>query len=384
MERHYGMDWLRIGAFALLIFYHVGMFFVPWGWHVKTAHPIHWAEVPMLASNAWRLPLLFIVSGYASAALFAREPRPGRFLASRSARLLVPLVFAAAVIIPPQPWVELQFKHGYTGSFWHFWANDYFRFGSLDGIILPTWQHLWFVVYLWVYTLVLSLLLAVIPARLRARLAALADRALAGPLILVTPIALLLLHLWLSWPGQEETHALVDDGQAHRIYFAVFLFGVLLRHAERAWAGIRRWWKLAAAVAVLAFVPVAAFDLGWFGDRASFEAARIFQGWGTIIALIGLADRYWNRDHALRPMLTEAVFPFYIIHQTIIVVLGWYLLRLALPAAAEFAILVAATVAGCWAFYLGGREIKWLRPLIGLRMARPKRSARETDQPQGA
>ena len=31
-ERQYGLDWLRIGAFGLQILYHIGMFFVPWGW----------------------------------------------------------------------------------------------------------------------------------------------------------------------------------------------------------------------------------------------------------------------------------------------------------------------------------------------------------------
>jgi peptidoglycan/LPS O-acetylase OafA/YrhL len=89
--------------------------------------------------------------------------------------------------------------------------------------------------------------------------------------------------------------------------------------------------------------------------------------WGAIVALLGIADRFWNRERPYRAMLTEAVFPFYIIHQTIIVVLGWYLLRFALPGSIEFAILLIATVAGCWVFYFGGREIPLLRPLIGLR-----------------
>ena len=101
-----------------------------------------------------------------------------------------------------------------------------------------------------------------------------------------------------------------------------------------------------------------------------FSLARGVQGWMTIAALIGVAETYWNRDHRWRPMLTEAVFPFYIIHQTIIVVVAYWLMPLGLSGGAEFAILVAATVAGCWAFYLAGREVMWLRPLIGLRLHR--------------
>ncbi|MGC8001012.1 hypothetical protein ACP3XN_26790, partial [Salmonella enterica] len=72
MERHYGLDWLRIGAFGLLILYHIGMVFVPWGFHAKTAQPLPWVVVPMLAINSWRLLLLFVVSGYASRALLVR------------------------------------------------------------------------------------------------------------------------------------------------------------------------------------------------------------------------------------------------------------------------------------------------------------------------
>lgn len=93
---------------------------------------------------------------------------------------------------------------------------------------------------------------------------------------------------------------------------------------------------------------------------------RLVQGWATIVALVGIADRFTNRDHPWRAMLAEAVFPFYIIHQTIIVVVGWWLLQRQVAALPAFLILVAATVGGCWAFYLGGRRIDWLRPLIGL------------------
>ena len=168
--RHYGMDWLRIGAFALLILYHIGMYFVPWGWHVKIAEPLDWVTIPMLATNGWRLALLFLVSGYASAALFAKLGGSGAFARSRSARLLIPLLFAVIVIIPPQPWIDLAGQHGYPHGFLHFWLHDYFGFQFIDGIALPTWQHLWFVVYLWVYTMLAALVIAVVPASARARM----------------------------------------------------------------------------------------------------------------------------------------------------------------------------------------------------------------------
>lgn len=370
--RHFGMDWLRIAAFGLLIFYHIGMYFVPWGWHVKIADPIDWVTIPMLATNSWRLALLFLVSGYASAALFAKLGGPVGFARSRSARLLIPLLFGMAVIIPPQPWIDLTGQHGYRHGFLHFWRHDYFGFQFLDGIALPTWQHLWFVVYLWVYTMLAALLLSLVPAVARVRIADGAARLLGGWRLLVVP-ALWWIAIYLVFPDHDETHGLFDDGPSHLHYLAAFGIGWLLRVRPIVFEAVARWWKVALVLGLLAFVPIAWIEWTWPGDTIApdwvflpYHLARQINGWLIIVALVGIADRFWNRDHPWRATLAEAVFPFYIIHQTIIVVIGWYLLQADVAALPSFLILLATTAAGCWLFYAIGRNIGWLRPLIGL------------------
>ena len=97
------------------------------------------------------------------------------------------------------------------------------------------------------------------------------------------------------------------------------------------------------------------------GQRQRLSIARAVEGWTAVAALIGFADRHWNRDHRWRPMLTEAVFPFYIIHQTVIVLGAWWLAPLGLSAWLDFLALVAVTIAGCLAFYFGGRALPWLQ-----------------------
>lgn len=367
-ERHFGLDWLRIGAFGLLIFYHIGMFFVPWGWHVKTAEPLDWVAIPMMATNSWRLSLLFVVSGFASRALIEKLRGAGQFARERSLRLMLPVIAGMILIIPVQPWIELFTQHGYRHGFGWFWLHDYFRVGTLEGIMLPTWQHLWFVVYLWVYTLGLAVLSLIGLDQGQP----LFDRVFGGVGLLVVPLIwVLTVALWLG-RGAEITHTLIDDPVGHLTYVPVFLFGVGLARSEVTLAMAERLWKPALSLAALAYAMVVV--VSWLGNSdmqpafaCLLRASHAVMGWAMIVALIGIAGRYLNHDHPVRPMLTEAVFPFYIIHQTIIVLVGWWVLRFALPPALEFIILVTTTVGGCWYFYRIGRAVGWLRPWIGLR-----------------
>jgi len=369
--RHYGLDWLRIAAFGILIFYHVGMVFVPWPFHAKLARE-DWVAPVMMLANSWRLALLFLVAGYASRALLSRGAGAGAFVGSRSRRLLIPLVFGMIVVNPPQPWVELVTQHGYDAGFWRFWTGDYFGFQMIAGIAMPTWQHLWFVLYLWAYSMLLALV-AGVGARAGPAAQRGFDRLFGGWGAVVLPMGWLVLVSAVLFPGARETHALFDDGVAHASYLPMFLWGFALAGSRTVLPWLQRRWVPLLVVAVMAYAVVAGIERTWPRSRAPYPYGLIYaamrgvQGWATIAALLGIASRYWNRDHRWRSVLTEAVFPFYIVHQTIIVVGAYCLMGLELPGWLEFAILVAATAAGCWLFYLGGRQVGWLRPLIGLR-----------------
>jgi hypothetical protein len=380
--RRFGLDWLRIAAFGLLIFYHIGMFFVPWDWHVKTARPIAWIELPMLALNPWRLTLLFVVSGIASRVLLGKVARPGGFARQRTARLLIPLLAGMILFVAPQPWVELQEKAGYEAGFWTFWTEDYFEFGASTGLILPTYNHLWFVAYLWLYTLLLSGL-AALPARWRTALQQGFERVFAGWRVFVVPALFLLAARVALYPAYPPTNALVGDWYNHAVYAGAFFLGAGLARAERLWRPIVAAWP-AAALAALAGYGVRAGILVQEGEPGSALAALAragfaVQAWGAILALLGFAQRHLHRDGPVRRYLTDAIFPYYIVHQTIIVLCGFWLKPLGLGAGGEFVVLVLATLAGCAATYEIARRIAFLRPIMGLKPrpapARPQAAA---------
>lgn len=105
-SRRVDLDWIRIAAFALLIFYHIGMLFVSWDYHVKSSHIVRAVEPLMLALNPWRLALLFVVSGVATRFMLDTA-RLRELAARRSVRLLLPLAFGMLIVIPPQSYFEV-------------------------------------------------------------------------------------------------------------------------------------------------------------------------------------------------------------------------------------------------------------------------------------
>src|ERR1700761_5951291 len=162
--RRHDLDWVRILAFLLLILYHVGMYYVTWDWHVKSDQASHAVEPLLLLTSPWRLSLLFLVSGVATAHLL--EKRPAGFLRARSSRLLIPLAFGMLVIVPPQSYAEVVEKLHYAGSyaeFYRLYLTGYHGFCREGCLMLPTWNHLWFVAYLWVYTVLVYGLVRLAP-----------------------------------------------------------------------------------------------------------------------------------------------------------------------------------------------------------------------------
>jgi hypothetical protein len=100
----------------------------------------------------------------------------------------------------------------------------------------------------------------------------------------------------------------------------------------------------------------------------SLQAARIFYAWIVIVTLLGLAQRYLNRPGPRLRYLTSVIFPYYILHQTLIVVLGVWLSRAHLPLLLEALALILGTIGGCVLLTeLIIKRVGFLRPLFGMK-----------------
>lgn len=386
MQRRHDIDWVRIIAFGLLVVYHVGMYYVSWDWHVKSPHAGTALEPLMLLTSPWRMSLLFMVSGVATAFLLDKSKQCGMpFLRPRSRHLLWPLLFGMYVVVPPQVYFELVEKvsGGYHAGYAAFMAaylrgGDFYCMKPNDCVDAPTWNHLWFLAYLWIYTVVLWLLLKLSPKVMQAAGTWLGRR-LSGAGVLLWPVAWLALARLVLAGRFESTHDLVDDWYNHAQYLPMFLLGYLLAFSSGFWESMQRLRWHALAAAFIGYVSlIGVWYLSGYSDdvpppesvRMALRIAWAVNQWCAIAAAFGFAYRLRNADSALLRYLTPAVFPIYILHQTIIVTLAHNAKPLTLPPLLEGPLLLLVTLALCFGCYELIRRVPLLRPLFGLKRIR--------------
>ena len=372
LARRHDLDWLRVLAFGLLIFYHIGMFYVAnWDFHIKSEHRSVALESLMLAVNRWRMPLLWFVAGVAMR-IVLNKISPTRFVTQRSLRLLLPLLFGVLVIVPPQLYCEMSYRGDLPAmSYWQF----YRAFFDLSNPLFAKYQpgiwphidvnHLWFVRELWTFSLLL---------------------------LLLTPLLRwLALQRWLAVAFERHFHATIalltvptvlitifgDDRLLHGFYF--LFIGYLIGNMETFWSRTtmtRRLWFGIAVACYLAIVPL--YNFIWLDEslRAKplwqislMSLATVFT-WVSLLAIFGYAKQYLNRPSKTLSYFSDAVLPFYIVHQTVIVVAAFNLSKVALPVAVEASLLITITVAVCFASYELFRRVSLLRLLFGMHVER--------------
>lgn len=380
-SRRYDVDALRAIAFGLLILYHIGMFYVSWGWHVKSGYSGEWLEPVMIMLNQWRMPLIFLISGLAVNFLLgegaAHQRTYGSFVLARIRRLVPPLLFGMLVIVPPQAYFEALsngvVEPGYLRFLMNYfsfqpWPQDAFA-GSDPGI---TWNHLWYLPYLLVYTVLIVPVAALMegPAsQLRARL-----QSFRGAVLWVAPVLWLLpIGIWVYPRFPYISHDLTGDFYAHAMYGSFFLFGYLIGRSPGLWAEFRRIRWLTLALAPMTYLCHMVLS-----DAVTEQSGTV---WGTVqiavvylnrwtwlLLVLGWAHHLLNRPMAWLGYANRAVFPWYVLHQSITVVAGYYLSLHSVGPFLEPVLLILITFGGCaLGMYVVDRWLPVLRPLVGLK-----------------
>lgn len=374
-SRRYDIDALRFLVFSLLIVYHTAMLYLDGAaFHMKSSYLTETLNFPMVFINRWRMEIVFLISGV-SCAMMAHTSR-GAFLWRRIKRLLLPLLFGVLVVIPVQPYCEGVsnglVEPGYGAFLLHYFGGYAWPAGAFTGWKTSfTWNHLWYLVYLLLYTIVLVALQPLL-AKARPLLTA-----LRGWRLLILPALPPLAATVFLKPRYPETHALVKDWYAHAIYFTMYLYGWWLGNDKGVWQELARLRWHALLLAPCAFAVYLGFDLVYsenlltWASLGSWPMRNLYM-WLAICAILGWSHTLLNKPFAWLPWARQAVFPWYILHQSAIVLLAYWLVPLKLGPVLEPLLILAGTVATCW---LGTSllisKINWLRPCFGL-PARPR------------
>ncbi|WP_138504803.1 acyltransferase family protein [Spirosoma lacussanchae] len=335
--RRYDLDWLRIIAILTLLFYHTGMIYVSWGWHIQSTETSRPFEEVMRWLHRWRMPLLFFISG-AGTYFALRKRTVGNYAGERVRRLFLPLVFGMFVIVPPQIYAEWLFRGRFSGSYAEFYPYVFkfqpYRDGGSGGAF--SWHHLWFIAYLFLYALisipVFRWLKSPVGQRFTDRIGQVINRPGGALWLMVGVIAASQYMTRPFYP--DETHALIDDWAYFVENLLLFWFGYLL-------ISRREFWSVLTDQRRIFLVATLVFTAGLYGMRMVFTNEEIdtvfwIDFWyftnslalmvSSVLATIAYGYRYLNINKPILPRLNEAVYPFYILHQTVIVGIGYYVL----------------------------------------------------------
>lgn len=337
---------------------------------------IDWLREAMRFTNRWRMPLIFMVSG--GAIMLALGNRmAGAFALDRVRRLLLPLAFGMAVLIPPQVYLERVHSGRFTGSFWQWLPEAYsgvYPAGNLS------WHHLWFVAYVLVFTFVLLPLFLWLRTTAGQTAQAAAARVMSRyglQWLMALPLAASI--LWLV-PISRNTNGLTGDWYGLAYYGTFLIYGAFIFGSPAMLAALnhQRWSSLGVGIAAYAtlyavyfkgvILPVIAP-----ADRPIYAVLAAANTLAWLFAAIGFANRYLTMRPKFLAHATEAVYPVYMLHQTVTVIAVYWLLSFAVPPVVGFLSAAFLTFAVTAALYAGVvRPVPFLRPLFGLKSAYKK------------
>ncbi len=372
-KRLYYIDWLRAIAIVFIFLYHNNRFYNSSSWHISNAQLSFGSAVFVDTLNIFIMPLFFFLSG--AAIYYSLKSRTvGDFLRERVLRVMVPWVTLGIFVIGPiQVYLE-RLTHGqFTGSFFQFYWPHYFEglYGiTPGGNFAFAGMHLWYLMLLVLYSLLFLPLF--LPGRRTgfSVLSRLGER-LARPWGLLVPILWLVVAsllkdlLGLGFTEQMGSWDVLS-------YMVFFISGYMIFSSERFQNIVRRY---AFATLTAALVLTAYQWIYWIAlESRGFPDLRGFPAWAWVLAAVGLGSRYLNFNNRRRETVNEAVMPFYILHQTVILVVGFFVIPLALNVPAKLTIIVPSSFVGILAIYWLVKQVNATRFLFGMKLVKREKT----------
>jgi hypothetical protein len=353
--RLYFIDWIRVLAFGLLILFHCTMPFVTFGWEIKNEEQSLLLSRIIIWLHQWRLPLLFFIAGVgANFSLSSRKPLS--FLGERFVRLFIPLAFAMMFTIPFQVYFEWLQTGRISSSYFEFYPSVWEFVPYPDGSF--TWSHLWFVVYLFVFTLLLWPLFSIMKIKVIQRGIQKLELLFANPITIVALSGIFMFYyfqLYIKWPEQQN---LIADWFNFIFSITLFFLGFLLSQFSSFWQTCEKYrWQffIPSVISMIILFVQYYWPLALPKEQDNtlylYGILDSIHTWLLIVSLLGFARKNLNFSNVFLRYTTPAVYPFYILHQTIIVAAGYYVVQWPLPMFIKLIMLIVICFASVYLLY---------------------------------
>ena len=323
-KRYYDIDWLRALGMVMVFLFHNARYFNEGDWHIKNYELSAGMEVFVAILAQFIMPLFFVLS--AMAIFYALKKRSNSiFMRERITRLLLPLGIGIFSHIILQVYIE-NVSHGrFAGSLWEFLPNYFDGWYAFGGNFAWMGLHLWYLLMLFLFS---GLMLAVFQRIRRstnftAKVADVASQQF-GPYLFILPLFLMeyLVSLSPETVGRREF-----GGWSPLTYLVIFIIGYLLVTDDRYRPAIEkvRYISLGLSLATVLIGYVLLEVVGFSSMNPIFLAVRSANVWAWLLTFLGFASHHLDVNNRWLKYANEAVLPFYILHQTIIVVIGYFI-----------------------------------------------------------
>jgi peptidoglycan/LPS O-acetylase OafA/YrhL len=373
---HY-LDWLRVIAILMVFLFHAVHPFDLTDWHIKNAEQSMALTAVIVLLGLWGMPFFFMMAGAGSwFALQRRTPR--QYIDERFKRLLIPFIVGAILLMPIMLYFE--WSHWTAKGEWHISFQDFVLNRNVG--FSPRWfgalgYHLWYLGFLFSFALITLPLFRWLKGpsgqRLIARLANGCERR-GGILMFILPLMVVQLGLRPFFPIQH-------DWADFMFRMSFFALGFVLFADERFMRALRRDWRLILAVAIVVTgVLVAMMAVGdpftWSETPSLPEFYLIWAlitivAWCWTIFMLFVGLRFLNFTNKWLQYGQEAILPFFVLHQPVIIVIAFFVVQLEASILIKMLIVVPSSFVVCVGLYeLIIKRIGLLRAMFGVKPRR--------------
>lgn len=347
--RIYYIDWLRVIAFGLLFVFHSFRLFDTYPWHLKNAETSIAINYIIEFMHSWRMYIIFLVSG--AGTYFAMKSKRGNFLNGRIKRLIIPYIFGVIVLIPPQKFLEAIQQLGFEGNYLTFLTqlpqsliNENFGWNLIWTGYLG--YHIWYLVYLFVQT-ILFLPLFKLFLKNQNKVCEQSDKLFRSfytfwyiiiPFVLLEFLLRPLFPQYLNWA----------DFATFSLYF---LLGLILQINQKIIFFIEKndykflliaiicWSLYLINKTALDSISIPEYTLNYLLSIILKNLNSI--SW--VLAFIGLGKKFLDFNHRYLNDLNQGILPFYILHQTVIIIFGFFVVKWDLSIMEKFLIIFTSS-----------------------------------------